>query len=139
MDKVVEQAAVGARLRDARQSVGLTQEDVAVALGIQRTSVVSIEAGKRAVTALELRRLSRLYRRSTGWILGEEPTPPIGEGTEATALFRATADLSVEDKEQVLRFAEFLAGKNSPSANARRPARRRPAGQTGIDTTPEGS
>lgn len=134
MDKAAEQAAVGSRLRDAREAVGLTQGDVAAALDIPRTSVVSIEAGKRGVTALELRRISRLYRRSTGWILGEEPAPRVVEGAEAAALFRATAELSVGDKEQVLRFAEFLAGKNAPAATPRRPTRRRAAS----DSTPEG-
>ena len=67
-----EHQAVGARLRAARETLGLTQEDVAGALGIQRTSVIAMEAGKRNVSALELRRLARLYRRSVAWILGEE-------------------------------------------------------------------
>lgn len=137
MDKAAEQAAVGARLRDAREAIGLTQEDVAAALGIPRTSVVSIEAGRRSVTALELRRLSRLYQRRTGWVLGEEQTPSAGEGTEAAALFRATAELSAQDKEQVLRFAEFLAGKNSPAPSRGRIVRRRIAGTSNAQA-PEG-
>ncbi|WP_209305262.1 helix-turn-helix transcriptional regulator [Blastococcus sp. CT_GayMR20] len=122
-----EQQAVGARLRAARETLGLTQEDVAGALGIQRTSVIAMEAGKRNVSALELRRLARLYRRSVAWILGEEEesaqTPE-----EDRALYRATAELSPEDKAQVLRFAQFLAAANSaPGAAGMRPraARRR--------------
>ena len=106
-----EQQAVGQRLRGARETLGLTQEDVAGALGIQRTSVIALEAGKRNVSALELRRLARLYRRSVAWILGEddesEHTPE-----EDRALYRATAELSPADKAQVLRFAQFLAAAN---------------------------
>ncbi|MGK2875387.1 MAG: helix-turn-helix transcriptional regulator [Nocardioides sp.] len=102
-----EQQAVGQRLRSARETLGLTQEDVAGALGIQRTSVIAMEAGKRNVSALELRRLARIYRRSVAWILGEEPDAEVAG--DNGALFRATAELSPEDKEQVLRFAEFLA------------------------------
>src|SRR3712207_8170980 len=52
--------AVGGRLRAARETLGLTQVDVAGALGIQRTSVIAMEAGRRNVSALELRRLARL-------------------------------------------------------------------------------
>ena len=122
-----EQQAVGQRLRSARETLGLTQEDVAGALGIQRTSVIAIESGKRNVSALELRRLGRLYRRSVSWILGEEPSPEVvGDNG---ALYRATAELSAEDKEQVLRFAEFLAAANtrgSPKSRIRA-AGRRPA------------
>jgi transcriptional regulator with XRE-family HTH domain len=107
-----EQQAVGQRLRSARETLGLTQEDVAGALGIQRTSVIAMEAGKRGVGALELRRLARLYRRSVSWVLGEEPD---ADTEDDHALYRATAELSPEDKVQVLRFAQFLAAANPPS------------------------
>lgn len=116
-----EQQAVGQRLRTARETLGLTQEDVAGALGIQRTSVIAMESGKRSVSALELRRLARLYRRNVAWILGEEPDASI-EG-ENQALYRATAELSPEDKAQVLRFAQFLASGASASKRAEGPSR----------------
>ena len=104
-----ESAEVGRRLRSARETLGLTQEDVAAALNLQRTSVIAMEAGKRNVTALELRRLARLYRRDVTWLLGEGQETLDTAAAENQALFRATAQLSDEDKEQVLRFAQFLA------------------------------
>ena len=114
MDGKSEQIEVGQRLRSARETLGLTQEDVASALGIPRTSMIAMEAGKRNVTALELRRLARLYRRSVAWILGEEPDEAEQASVEDEALFRATSELSTEDREQVLRFAQFLAAAQSP-------------------------
>lgn len=72
---VSEQQAVGQRLRSARETLGLTQEDVAGALSIQRTSVIAMEAGKRNVSALELRRLARLYRRSVAGFLVKSRLP----------------------------------------------------------------
>ena len=108
-----EHEAIASRLREAREYVGLLQEDVANALGIPRASVSALEAGKRRVSGVELRRLARLYRRSVGWLLGED----VVAGAPENALFRATESLSDRDKEQVLRFAEFL-------ATAQRPARR---------------
>jgi len=122
-----EQQAVGRRLRSARETLGLTQEDAAGALGIQRTSVIAMEAGKRNVSALELRRLARLYRRSVAWILGEEPDAELVG--DSGALYRATAELSPEDKEQVLRFAEFLAAAKSQATSKprTRTAPKRPA------------
>lgn len=128
----VEQVEVAQRLRLARETLGLTQEDVASALGIPRTSVIAMEAGKRNVSALEIRRLARLYQREVAWLLGEGPET-IEEGiAENQALFRATAKLSEEDKEQVLRFAQFLAAGEAPPGLRNRaasaPRRRRPAG-----------
>src|SRR5687767_5459711 len=84
-----EQVALGARLKEAREYVGFLQEEVATALGIPRTSVHALEAGKRKVTGLELRRLARLYRRPVGWLLGEEV-----ELNGAEPLFHAAAALS---------------------------------------------
>jgi Zn-dependent peptidase ImmA (M78 family)/transcriptional regulator with XRE-family HTH domain len=51
------------RLRDARDASGLTQEEVARQLDLSRSSVAQIELGHRAVSGLELDRLSRLYGR----------------------------------------------------------------------------
>ncbi|WP_158879590.1 helix-turn-helix transcriptional regulator [Amycolatopsis anabasis] len=111
-----EQQLVGRQLRTGRETLGLTQDDVAGVLGIPRTSVIAMEAGRRNVTALELRRLARLYRRSVQWLLGEE-----NDAAEVdNALYRATADLSDGDKQQVLRFAQFLAAADGPPSDAGR-------------------
>ncbi len=101
---------IGQRLRDARETLGITQEDAAAALSIPRTSVTAIEKGARNVTATELRKFSSLYRRSVEWILGTE-----AESIQTvSALYRATEALSTEDQEQVLRFAQFLASAGRP-------------------------
>ncbi len=107
-----EQMALAERLREAREYIGLLQEDVAAALDIPRASVSAIESGKRRVSSLELRRLGRLYRRPVAWLLGEEDA----EVDVNAPLYRVTAALSDQDKEQVLRFAEFLAGAGRPGA-----------------------
>lgn len=127
----VDDEAVGDRLREARETLGLTQADVADALGLPRTSVIAMEAGRRKVSGLELRRLARVYRRPIEWLLGED-TPATGAND---ALFHATATLSEDDKAQVLRFAQFLASAGSPGQHGGRPAgrrrTRRPAGEPG--------
>lgn len=116
-----EHKVVGDRLREARLAIGLTQADTAGALGIGRSSVVALEAGTRKVSGLELRRLARLYRRSVAWLLGDEEPADIAD----VALNRATADLTDQDREQVLRFAQFLAAQPKRDAHVRT-ARSRP-------------
>jgi transcriptional regulator with XRE-family HTH domain len=106
-DQPSEHRAVGGRLRDARLSIGLTQAEVADALGLSRPTLAAVEKGTRKITGLELRRLARLYQRDVAWLLGEEEEDVAARG----ALHRATAKLSDADKEQVLRFAEFLAAQ----------------------------
>jgi len=108
-----EQAKIGARLKEAREHVGLLQEDAAAALGIPRASVSALESGKRRVTGLEVRRLARIYHKPVGWLLGEEDI----ELSEAEPLFRATESLSARDRDQVLRFAEFLAAAGRPAGS----------------------
>lgn len=118
-----EHRVVGARLRDARLATGLTQAEVAEALGLSRPTLAAVEKGTRKITGLELRRLARLYQRNVAWLLGEEG-PDV---TAGSALHRATANLSDGDKEQVLRFAEFLAAKRrTEDGTAARPRPRPP-------------
>src|SRR5690606_36961970 len=53
----------GARLKQARESAGLTQEEVATEVGISRSAVALIESGSRAVSSIELHRFAYLYGR----------------------------------------------------------------------------
>jgi transcriptional regulator with XRE-family HTH domain len=104
-----EYTAMGARLRRAREYLGLAQEAVAEALAVPRASVSAMESGRRKVSSLELRDLARLYKRPLEWFYADD-AQPIAEDETVSALFRATKNLKPEDKEQVLRFAEFLKG-----------------------------
>ncbi|MDR1808170.1 MAG: helix-turn-helix transcriptional regulator [Propionibacteriaceae bacterium] len=101
-----ESTVIAARLREAREYLEFTQEEVATALGCARTTVTEIEAGRRKVSAAELKRFARLYNRSTDWLVGE---PELASAGANSALHTAYAQLSAADREQVLRFAEFLA------------------------------
>ncbi|MCK9747123.1 helix-turn-helix domain-containing protein [Pseudomonas syringae pv. syringae] len=98
---------LGDRLRQAREYVGLSQEEVAIALGLPRPSITNIELGVRKVEATELGKLAKLYRRTLEYLLsGVEPAP---SGPEQLAfLARAVKGLSAKDLEEVARFAEFL-------------------------------
>jgi Zn-dependent peptidase ImmA (M78 family)/DNA-binding XRE family transcriptional regulator len=66
---------LGAKLRYARNLRRMTQEAIATKLGIARTTLVAIEAGKRAVSSQELRQFAELYDLPEGDLLdkGEQP------------------------------------------------------------------
>ncbi len=108
---VTEEERLGRKVKDAREFLGLSQESVATAMDLPRATISAIEAGKRKVTGTELRRFAELYKRNLDYFFENTVRP---EDEVAAALFRATRDLKETDREQVLRFAEFLKGAGAP-------------------------
>ena len=60
------------RLRDARVARGLSQQAVAEVVGVSRSAITQIEAGKRSVSTLELARLASCYRRPVTSFLADD-------------------------------------------------------------------
>ena len=110
--------ALARRLREAREYIGLSQESVAEYLGLSRPSVSSIERGTRKVSSFELKHLAELYRKSVAFLLGigNETDDNWSVDSYTKALFRTTQKLDDTDRDQVLRFVEFL--KHGPPLNA---------------------
>ena len=104
------------RLREAREYVGMSQEEVAFALAISRPAVGNIEAGIRKVEAIELDKLSALYGRTVNFFLAGEVQ---SDNTRVAFLARATKGLSEQDLDELARFATFL--KNAPKSKRRVP------------------
>ncbi|MGW6278416.1 helix-turn-helix domain-containing protein [Kribbella sp. NPDC055071] len=102
-----EWRTLGARLREIREYLGISQQNVAAATGIPRTAVSDIERGQRKVDSLELRKLSKLYRYPVSYLLGESGVDE-DEAAPVAALARVFDDLTDQDRQEVLRFAEYL-------------------------------
>jgi Zn-dependent peptidase ImmA (M78 family)/DNA-binding XRE family transcriptional regulator len=77
------------RLRAARESCQLTQDQVARHLGVSRPTIAQIEAANRAVSSLELDRLAYLYGRDIREFLAEA----FQEEDVLVALFRRHPDV----------------------------------------------
>ncbi len=105
-----EQEQLGNRLRESREYLGLSQEFVAEHLGIPRASISAMENGKRKVSSLELKQLARIYKQPLSYFLGEDEFAPDKQPQDVifSALYRTTRALSDQDRQQVLRFAQFL-------------------------------
>lgn len=102
-----EAEALTQRLREAREYLNLSQQFVADQTGLARSAVSDIERGIRRVDSLELKRLAALYRLPPAHFLGETEEFAGSDPTSA-ALARATKDMGEPDKQQLLRFAQFL-------------------------------
>ena len=113
MSEIIDRTVLGERLKEAREYLGFSQEDVAKYLGLPRSAVSLIESGGRRVDILELKKLSTLYQKSIGELTGEKEIIP--ENDSVTMVARAAAALSAEDRSEVLRFAEFLQTRKTTS------------------------
>jgi Zn-dependent peptidase ImmA (M78 family)/DNA-binding XRE family transcriptional regulator len=67
--EAVDPRALGARLREAREARGWTQQAVAQRLGVARTTLVAIEKGDRRLRPDELTKLGGLYGRAVSELL----------------------------------------------------------------------
>lgn len=59
------------RLLQARKEKGLTQSDVAKALGKHQSYVAKCESGERRIDIVELSDFAHLYRKTIEYFLGE--------------------------------------------------------------------
>lgn len=100
-----ERKEIGELLRESRDYLALSQDEVAHAMDLPRSAISQIETGQRRVDAVELKKFARLYRRPVAFFTGEfEPQEP----EEVRHVARAAAKLSSRDRAELLRFAEFL-------------------------------
>lgn len=95
------------RLREAREYLGFSQEEVAGYLDVPRSALSLMERGRRKVDALELKRLAGLYKRPVGYFT-DEGVDEESYGAAVAHLARKAAQLSPEDREELARFADFL-------------------------------
>lgn len=107
--------ALAERLRDTREYLGLSQQFVADQTKIARSAISDIERGARRVESTELKRLSQLYRYPVEYFLGSASTESDSADVDTIqALARAAGELTPEDREQVLKFADFLRHYRNP-------------------------
>ena len=100
-----DRETIAARLKEAREYLGLSQQEVADALKLPRSAISLIETAQRGVEFVELKAFAKLYQRPIGHFTGEEPQPM---GGEVAMLAKQVAKLSAQDRDELLRFSEYL-------------------------------
>jgi len=103
-----EAQALARRLRDAREFLNLSQQFVADQTGLPRSAISDIERGARRVDSLELKRFAALYRLPPSHFLGDDDPEMAGSDPTTVALARATKEMAEPEKQQLVRFAQFL-------------------------------
>ena len=110
-DERTMQDILSTRLKEAREYRGFSQEDIARYLGVPRSAISLIENGSRRVSATELSRLASLYQTTMESLAGQDSEESEPDSVRMVA--RAAAELSVTDRDEVLRFAQFLRSRKS--------------------------
>jgi transcriptional regulator with XRE-family HTH domain len=112
ISETTERQALGERLRQARDYIGLSQEEVARLLKLPRTAITGMESGQRRVEATELKRLSAIYRQPISYLSGEtdiEKALP----ADVAHMARTASELSIDDRKELGRFAEYLRARGT--------------------------
>lgn len=88
---------IAAALRQAREAAGLSQGQAARRLGLHRPTVSEIEAGRRRVSAEELKAFADLYRVDVAWILSGGTASPAPVADEVLLAARRLSRWSDDD------------------------------------------
>ncbi len=102
---------LASRLKEMREYLSLSQEEVAEMLKIPRSAISLIESGERKVDALELKKFAQIYQCPLDHFTGS-PEEEAGKNREIAFLAKAAAKLGAQDREELLRFARFLTAKD---------------------------
>lgn len=100
-----DQDSIARRLRSAREMAGLSQAQVARILGMHRPTITEMEAGRRNVSASELRQLAELLEIDIAWLAG---TQSMDDNPHVELAARELSKLKEDDLDRVLQLLQSL-------------------------------
>ena len=109
----------GARIRVARQALGMTQDDLARAVGVSRSAVAQWETDRAGQVRGNLSRVAAVLGVSVGYLIQggtQSASDSTAEDAVERALLRLYRACSEEDRAFLMRAALRLARTSNPSA-----------------------
>lgn len=80
-----EATNIGSRIALAREDLSLTQSQLAAEIGLDRTAINKIEAGKRKISASELVQVASALDRPIDWFVSESPSSVVSRRADPAA------------------------------------------------------
>jgi transcriptional regulator with XRE-family HTH domain len=112
---------IGGRIRQVRVAKGLTQVDLAAAIGVSRAHLTNVEGGNGGLALDKLSILARETGTTVAWLIGEA-MPADRERAELLAAYDA---MNKEQRQALLAMAQVVARRDAAEEPA--PARKRRA------------
>ena len=110
---------MGARIRSARSVAGMTQAELATAVGVSRSAVAQWETDRSGQVGVNLAKVASILGVSSAHLLTGDVGPAgsaAGESPQELALLRLYRELMEDDRQVLLRLAVRLArgGRGRP-------------------------
>jgi transcriptional regulator with XRE-family HTH domain len=118
---------VAKRIRELRESGGLSQQQLAGALDVAANTVSRWETGTYKPSLADLDRLSQFFNVAITSFFPDQPMPKVEDET-LSALMRAAKELKRDDLEELRQYAEFRRAREL-YGDSGRPRRRTRGGQ----------
>lgn len=100
---------IGNQIKIAREKSGISQKQLAEAIGYESSTAVSLfEAGQREVAIETLEKIAETLKYNIEFFLGKENLAPSIE-----VALRAEKDLSKGEKDKIQDFIEFIKSKRN--------------------------
>lgn len=116
MDKEqVDRVRLGERIKEAREYLGYSQDEVGAVLGFSRSGVSLMESGNRKIEVLELQKLAKLFERPMSFFT-DEPDKASKADKQIAALARMAGTLAAGDIEELRKFADYLQARAQAKA-----------------------
>ena len=110
-DVTTEEVSVASRIRQSRQALGLTQEELARRIGVSRSAVAQWETDRTGQVRANLTRVAAVLGVSAGYLLaGDQSQASLtAEGADELALLNLYRSLQEDRRAELLRLAHGLA------------------------------
>jgi transcriptional regulator with XRE-family HTH domain len=108
-------SGIGARIRDARTTRGMTQADLAQAVGVSRSAVAQWETDRAGQVTGNLARIADALRIPVDRLIGRDPGEAPADATEV-AMLRLWRECDDADRQLLLQTALRLARARRHSA-----------------------
>jgi transcriptional regulator with XRE-family HTH domain len=99
---MTDREKIAERLKEARTMAGLSQENAAKMLKMQRPSISEIESAKRKVSAEEIIQFAKLYKVTTNWLLSKDDEVDTELNDQLKVAARELSKMSDADREKLL-------------------------------------
>jgi transcriptional regulator with XRE-family HTH domain len=98
---------IGQRIKEIREEIGISQQDLAERLGVLRPTISQMENGERKITTDELIKLSEILNKSVPYLIGLEYEPEIVLEERRKSMIKPQIRINVPAK-NLEKFKEIL-------------------------------